>query len=1265
MNHNDPTMSIKKAMPNTTRPLLLLLLVLLAFSCQQSQKPAEKRPFVKKAKNERLADLAEMEAEMLRDPRTGDIPTNTLHRVRRSLRQSADMSRNDIEWIARGPGDIGGRTRTVLVDARDSTGNTLWVGSVSGGLWRCENALVDPQWTRVDAYPGSPSVSSIVQDPNNPDILYLGTGEGWFNADAYRGDGIYKSTNGGDSWDRLPATNDVRYVQKLLISSEGRLFACTRDLGILVSDDGGDSWTTSLGNGVEGFSDRAADLEEASNGDLYAAMGIFTIDGIYRSKDSGNTWEYIDAIQSLGNFERIDISVAPSDSNVVLALMQDEETRACSHILRSDDGGETWRQLTVPPAIGMDNFARTQAWYDLVSAIDPLDPNTMYIGGVDLHKTTDGGQTWTQISQWFGSQVDYVHADQHELVFINNDPNKLLNTNDGGLWYTDEARANLPDFTDLSSGYISTQFYTCAIHPEAGVNYFMGGTQDNGTNAIIAEGLGEAIRISGGDGAFCHIDENEPDIQISAFQRGNYFVTTDGWNTSQQLSSEGDPYFINPTAFDSEQNILYAGYDAGEYVYYEIATLEPIVVTIPELLDGRISALTVDPSDPNILYLGTNQGTVVKVTNPTSLTPDVQVIYAIGAFARCITVDRNNSNRIVITFSNFGIDNLLLSDDGGSTWIAIDGNLPNVPVRWAVFNPSNSEQIVIATEVGVWEAIVADPNSEVEWNSINGGIGAVRVDMLQFRNSDFKLLAATYGRGLYTTDEFSNTVLQWSSSSTVVTEADETSQADCKSSYTLDVPIMLNKLSEEDAAGMVAISTSSTAIEGTDYDAVTLDFFIPAGELSDTVSFEIYDDLITEDDKTIQLSLESEFLIFRNDATITIVDNDVAFSSSGLSTDIISADASNNATSLPFFGFSEDARTQIYYPADFLSDIGLTQGEIISLQFTVSDKGSAQPYSNFTVRLANSQTALDNQFTNISDQDIYYSESFETSLGLMTIPLDRPFTYDGSGGILMEFCYDNDSWTSSDQVLRVADSRPSLLAAFSDNSQGCILESATPTSSVPLVGFEVRANSKLLADTEREFATTITGGETAYMSSGDSILASVVALSDNVEDCISVQLAADDRSFAVGEGFSAYGRILNFDTESDDNSYHISFAVPDISDDVAAGNYSMGYLPSWTGTFDDIEEGITLIPIDSIVTSAGLSTVMFQPDGSGVYFLIDFFVSVTDIEVGSEPYDRFVYFDLSGKPVVNIDQVPTGIYIKTYLFENSIVKSEKVLIVQE
>jgi len=641
------------------------------------------------------------------------------------------------------------------------------------------------------------------------------------------------------------------------------------------------------------------------------------------------------------------------------------------------------------------------------------------------------------------------------------------------------------------------------------------------------------------------------------------------------------------------------------------------------LLDGRISALTVDPSDPNILYLGTNQGTVVKVTNPTSLTPDVQVIYAIGAFARCITVDRNNSNRIVITFSNFGIDNLLLSDDGGSTWIAIDGNLPNVPVRWAVFNPSNSEQIVIATEVGVWEAIVADPNSEVEWNSINGGIGA----------------AATYGRGLYTTDEFSNTVLQWSSSSTVVTEADETSQADCKSSYTLDVPIMLNKLSEEDAAGMVAISTSSTAIE--------------------------YDDLISEDEKIIQLSLESEFLIFRNDATITIVDNDVAFSSSGLSTDIISADASNNATSLPFFGFSEDARTQIYYPADFLSDIGLTQGEIISLQFTVSDKGSAQPYSNFTVRLANSQTALDNQFTNISDQDIYYSESFETSLGLMTIPLDRPFTYDGSGGILMEFCYDNDSWTSSDQVLRVADSRPSLLAAFSDNSQGCILESATPTSSVPLVGFEVRANSKLLADTEREFATTITGGETAYMSSGDSILASVVALSDNVEDCISVQLAADDRSFAVGEGFSAYGRILNFDTESDDNSYHISFAVPDISDDVAAGNYSMGYLPSWTGTFDDIEEGITLIPIDSIVTSAGLSTVMFQPDGSGVYFLIDFFVSVTDIEVGSEPYDRFVYFDLSGKPVVNIDQVPTGIYIKTYLFENSIVKSEKVLIVQE
>lgn len=1259
MSNNDLTLS-SSAVTVLMKTLLLSLGVLLLASCQQDQPTVQKTRYTKKTKDQRLADLGEMEAEMVRDPRTGEVPTGTLYKIRKAVQQASE-SRDDIEWIARGPSNIGGRTRTVLVDQRDSTGNTLWVGSVSGGLWKCENAQVDPQWTRIDQYLGSPSVTSIVQDPTDPDVMYVGTGEGWFNGDAYRGDGIYKSTDGGDSWERLPQTNDIRYVQKLLISTVGRIFACTRNSGILVSDNGGLTWTTSLGNAAQGFSDRAADIEEASNGDLFASMGIFTFDGIYRSVDSGVTWEFLDLpMLDLGIYERIDLSVAPSDSNVVLALLQDEESRACSHIIRSDDGGDTWRQLTVPGAIGMDNFARSQAWYDIISAIDPLDPNTMYIGGVDLHKTTDGGESWTQISQWFGSQVDYVHADQHELIFINNDPNKLLNTNDGGLWYTSEARQALPDFTDLSTGYVSTQFYSCAIHPGQGVNYFMGGTQDNGTDLVTAEGLGPAIEITGGDGAFCHIDQNEPDIQISAFQRGNYNVTTDGWNTSQQLSPGGDPFFINPTAYDSEENVLYAGYDEGEYVYYEIATLEPNFVTIPELLDGRISALAVDPSDSNILYLGTNLGTVVKVTNPRSPAPDVQIIQDNGPFTRCITVDRNNSDRLLISFSNFNVDNLLLTENGGSTWTVIDGNLPNIPVRWAVFNPINSDEIIIATEVGIWKSILPEPTTDALWENISGDIGTVRVDMLQFRNSDFKLLAATYGRGLYTTDQYAIPALQWAANS-VSTEESIATTTSCSSSYILDLPVTLTQVVDQDVSGAVTISTNSTATTGTDFDPVKLDFFIAEGNLTDTIRLEIYDDLVPEEDKKIELVLDSDFETFGNNATVNISDDDLIFTSNGLSTELVLPAPGTAQSELPFYGFYEDARTQVYYPADYLAEIGVTTGDITGLEFIVSSKGSTQPYAGFTVRIVNSPTGLSDQFETIGDDNIYYSQSLSTTLGSVNISLDRPFFHDGSG-ILLEFCYDNSTWTDADEVLTVADDRPSSLISFTDGDVGCSLMFVVPPASVPLIGFEVRTEASLLADTERTFATTITGGETAYMSSGDSLLATVAADLTNEIDCISVSLAADERSFETVDALSVYGRLLSFETESSNNSYNITFWLPAITDSVNNSGYSIGYLPTWNGSFDNIQDDITMIPIDSIAIAAGTNTVTFTSVGTGVYFLTDLFVSTTDIDANSQAFDQIVYYDLAGRRIVLLDNIPTGIYIKSYMLKNRIVRSEKVLL---
>ena len=314
--------------------------------------------------------------------------------------------------------------------------------------------------------------------------------------------------------------------------------------------------------------------------------------------------------------------------------------------------------------------------------------------------------------------------------------------------------------------------------------------------------------------------------------------------------------------------------------------------------------------------------------------------------------------------------------------------------------------------------------------------------------------------------------------------------------------------------------------------------------------------------------------------------------------------------------------------------------------------------------MINSPAFTLDEFEVIDDANVYYSQSLTTTIGNVNIPLDRPFVYDGSSGILMEFCFDNSSWTDADQVFTVLDDRPTSLISFADGDQGCSLMFATSTSDVPLIVFEVRSQAVLLSDTERVFATSIAGGESAYMSSGDSNLAIVDADPTNALDCISLGLAADDRSFVAGDGFSAYGRILSFDSESPTNTHTITFWVPDVTDQVDINSYQVGYLPTWNGSFDDIQDEITMVPIDSIVTTAGSNVLTFPAIGNGVYFLTDFFVSTADVDPASETYDQVVYYDLAGRRIAQTDQLPTGIYIKTYMLKNRIVKSEKVFLLE-
>ncbi|MEM9546302.1 MAG: hypothetical protein AAGA77_10015 [Bacteroidota bacterium] len=1246
-----------------------LLFFILLFSACQSVHNEAKVPKTKTPKHIRLAELGKMEAEMLRDPKTGEIPMEKLYDIRKEIiKEQSTSLRDDVQWDQRGPRDVGGRTRAILVDSRDPTGNSLLIGSVSGGLWRVDNALSEPIWTRIESYLGSPAVSSIVQDPNDPNTLYVGTGEGWFNSDAYRGDGIYKSVDNGVTWGRLPGTLTYRYVQKLLINAQGNIFACTRSQGVVMSEDGGQTWTQVLSNSNQGFSNRAADILETSDGKLFASIGIFQFDGVYRSVNGGLEWEFLDLGPGVNTFERIEISAAPSDPDVLYALLQDEESNGVGYILKTEDGGDTWAQRTVPSALGMDNFARNQAWYDLISAVDPNDPNTLIIGGVDLHKSTDGGFTWQQISQWFGGGgIEFVHADQHELIFLNNDSNQLLNSNDGGLWYTNEATSFSPNFEDLSDGYISTQFYSCAIHPDEGVNYFMGGTQDNGTDLVNSPGVGRVIEITGGDGGYSHIDQDNPLIQISAFQDGIYNITLDGWNSRESVNPGGDPYFINPSAYDDVNNVLFAGYDSAQIVRIDVFTLDATVLDLVGVGNDRISALKTYPSTDNTLFVGTNNGRIFKVTKSLQATPDVEFLFNGGGFTRSIDVDPNNSDRIFVTFSNFGIENTRLTEDGGETWRAFDGNLPNVPVRWGIFNPVNQSELIIATEVGIWTTNISTEPIGVTWTNISGDIGPIRVNMLQYRNSDLTMLAASHGRGLWTTDLFVDPNIQWSTPTLTVPEGIETAISSCGGSVVYNVPIILNQIVEEDITGSIIINTESTAIPGLDYDIESDQFTIAAGEVSDTIQIAVYNDLVVDGEKVIILDIESDFNVSNERIDIVINEDDQDFSNGGLIRNIVTPSPGGATSLFPFNGSFEDARTQIFYSKTFFEDNDISQGEIYSLGFVITAKGSSLPYNNFTIKIKNANGLSQGTFETFDVDEIYFNGNFTTSIGFNTIELSRPFIYDGIEGILIEICYDNEAWSDNDVVLNTLAEGSAMISSSADNSVGCNLDvpSNSFTDRVPLLTVETRAPSELLTNTDITLSSDMEAGESAFYQYFGSLLVQIDGSDANVSDCVLAELASDSvTTEAIKiDNYEIQPRIFYLENEDNGNEYNVSFWTRPLTEDVDMQMFQVAYLEDFTGDLSTIPDNISgLIDLTSVETIDELWVVDFPYQGDGYYLLAKIFSSTEDLIEDNFQYDQIRYFDISGRLINHKDDLPLGIYIKSYFYEGIPVQSEKVLL---
>ncbi len=710
---------------------------------------SEKEAFEKIPKERRIEGMAEQEFELTRDIATNSIPRQQIFKIKEQIQNNMYRSGTSISWEERGPDNFGGRTRTMAFDPSDPSGNTIWTGGIAGGLWKLTNAFSNNYtWEIVKSYDGNSAISSIVIDPSNHDVIYVSTGEGWFNADAYKGDGIYRSLDGGKSWRRLESTSDdiFDYVQKLLISGD-RLFACTRAGGLQMSLDRGETWVKSIGNGQFGFSERTGDIDLASDGTLYVCMGFSgSSDGVYSSKDNGDTWNYMNIPGYLPR--RIELAVSPSNPEVIYVL-KEASTRSIEEIAKTENGGLSWTLLESPPALGMDFFSRNQAWYDLSITIDPNDEDRVFIGGVDILLTEDGGENWEQMSQWYGGAgFQEVHADQHFAGYLKGSNTKAAFTNDGGLFLTSNATASVPDIRWKNQGYNTIQFYACAIHPIE-ENYFLAGTQDNGTHLFTDSGVNSTWEVTGGDGAYCHIDRDNPDIQISSYVYNNYWVTTNSWSSRERHNISDKGYFINPTDYDDDNDYLICSSQQEELLIMDVHTGEFDSIKFSQINGQRVTAIKVHPADNTKVYIGTNGGKVFEIDSLVQGSPRINELFSGGGNVRSIDVDLNNPDRLLFCISNTNLENVFVSNDAGLTWENHDGDLPKMPIRWAVFNPANPNGVLVGTELGIWTTNAIAGVTDTEWSYNSFGLPPTRVDMLDVRASDFTVIAATHGRGLF------------------------------------------------------------------------------------------------------------------------------------------------------------------------------------------------------------------------------------------------------------------------------------------------------------------------------------------------------------------------------------------------------------------------------------------------------------------------------------------------------------------------------------